>query len=230
MLYCTGVQNHTIGPQEEPIIEEGVEGVAGEAAVTGTDASGWGAGQLAWIDGGREEVQLEFTSAEQRRPINWRELLGILRVFEHFGARLRGRLVLVETDNMSAKGAAEKRASKAEDSQELVRRLLEVCEEHDIELRVCHTPGALLHRPDQTSRGDPVEEPRMRLCAAAYGELAARFGPFTEWIGAERRHARVGCLTRGRGCRSGGRARRDARLRGEAAHPGRRSRSCEPLP
>ena len=24
----------------------------GEAAVTGTDASGWGTGQLAWLDGG----------------------------------------------------------------------------------------------------------------------------------------------------------------------------------
>ena len=36
------------------------------------------------------------------------------------------------------------------------------CEEFGIELRVCHTPGALLDRPDQTSRGDPVEEPRLR--------------------------------------------------------------------
>ena len=64
-----------------------------------------------------------------------------------------------------------------------------MCEEHGIELRVCHTPGAMLHRPDQTSRGDPVEEPRQRLSAAAYGELVAQWGPFTEWIGAERRHA-----------------------------------------
>ena len=32
----------------------------------------------------------------------------------------------------------------------------------------------------------------MRLNAAAYGELAARWGPFTEWIGAERRHAKGG--------------------------------------
>ena len=39
--------------------------------------SGWGTGQLvAWLDGGREEVQLEFTAAEQWRPINWRELIG----------------------------------------------------------------------------------------------------------------------------------------------------------
>jgi hypothetical protein len=161
----------------------------GAAAVTGTDASGWGTGQLAWLDGAREEVQLEFTAAEQRRPINWRELLGVLRVVETWGERLAGRVVLIEADNTAAVGAASKMASSSEDMQELVRRLLEACEEHGIELRVCHTPGALLHRPDQTSRGDPVEEPRMRLRAAAYGELAARWGPFTEWIGAERRHA-----------------------------------------
>ena len=161
----------------------------GEAAITGTDASGWGTGQLAWIDGGREEVQLRFTTAEQRRPINWRELLGVLRVVETWGERLAGRVVLIEADNTAAVGAAAKMASSAEDMQELVRRLLEACEEHGIELRVCHTPGVMLHRPDQTSRGDPVEEPRVRLSAAAYDELVAKWGPFTEWIGAERRHA-----------------------------------------
>jgi hypothetical protein len=160
----------------------------GAAAVTGTDASGWGTGQLAWLDGAREEVQLEFTAAEQRRPINWRELLGVLRVVETWGERLRGRVILIEADNTAAVGAAAKMASSSEDMQELVRRLLEVCEEHEIELRVCHTPGALLHRPDQTSRGDPVEEPRMRLRAEAYTELVERWGPITEWIGAERRH------------------------------------------
>ena len=161
----------------------------GEAAITGTDASGWGTGQLVWLDGGREEVQLPFTLAEQRRPINWRELLGVLRVVETWGERLHGRVVLIEADNTAAVGAASKMASSSEDMQELVRRLLEACEEHDIELRMCHTPGAMLDRPDQTSRGDPVEEPRLRLSTATYGELLARFGPFTEWIGAERRHA-----------------------------------------
>ena len=40
----------------------------GEAAIAGTDASGWGTGQLIWRDGGREETQLRFTAAEQRRP------------------------------------------------------------------------------------------------------------------------------------------------------------------
>lgn len=36
--------------------------------------------------------------------------------------------VLIETDNMAAKGAASKFASSSEDMQELVRRLLEYAE------------------------------------------------------------------------------------------------------
>jgi len=62
------------------------------------------------------------------RPINWRELLGVLRVAQMWGPRLRGKILLVETDNMAAKGAARKLASKAPDMQELVRRLLEASE------------------------------------------------------------------------------------------------------
>lgn len=163
----------------------------GEAAITGTDASGWGTGQVAWIDGGREEVVLKFTATEKRKPINWRELLGVLRVVEHFGHRLHGRTVLVETDNMAAKGAATKIASKAEDMQELLRRLLEACERWGITLRVTHTPGEKLFRPDQTSRGDPIEEPRMRLRRAGFNQIEREVGGFTEFVGAERAHVSV---------------------------------------
>ena len=126
------------------------------AAVLGTDASGWGSGQLAWIDGGREESQLPFTHAETRRPINWRELSGIVRAVQLYGPRLSGYSVLVETDNMAAKGSAARRSSRAADMQELVRRLVRLCERHDIRLKLTHTPGLKLDRPDQISRGDPV--------------------------------------------------------------------------
>ena len=60
-----------------------------DAVLLGTDASDWGTGQLAWLDGTREEVQLELTRAEHRRPINWRELLGIVRCVEEFGPTFR---------------------------------------------------------------------------------------------------------------------------------------------
>ena len=38
----------------------------GEAAVTGTDASGWGSGQVAWIDGGKEESRLSGLGGPRR--------------------------------------------------------------------------------------------------------------------------------------------------------------------
>ena len=163
--------------------------VRAEAYITGTDASDWGTGQVVWLDGQREETCLRFGRAEKRRPINWRELLGIYLVALHHGDRLRKSTVLVETDNMAAKGAADKLASTAASMQEVLRRLCEVCERHDITLRLTHTPGEKLFRPDQTSRGDAVIEPRVRLVAKEFATLEARFGPFTEFVGAERRHA-----------------------------------------
>ena len=157
-----------------------------EAVLTGTDASDWGTGQVLWLDGGREEAVLKFTAAERRRPINWRELLGVLRVCELGGERLRGRVVLIETDNMAAKGAASNMASKSAEMQELVRRLLKAGSKHGFTVRVTHTPGEKLDRPDQTSRGDAVEEPRFRLEKSLFGDVSSRFGPFSSFIGAER--------------------------------------------
>ena len=134
---------------------------------------------------------MQFTSAEKRRPINFRELLGIVRVLDLHGHRLAGCKVMIETDSMAAKGAAEKLASTAESMQELIRRLYEIAERHEIIVRLIHTPGAKLFRPDQTSRGDPVEEPRLRLNKDEFALFDQRFGPFTEHVGAERRHGSV---------------------------------------
>ena len=163
-----------------------VEAETPAASVMGTDASGWGSGQLAWLDGGREEGQLRFTGAENRRPINWRELSGIVRAAELFGARLFGRTVLMETDNMAAKCSAAKGASHAPDMQELVRRLTRACERFHIRLKLTHTPGLKLDRPDHTSRGGLVEEPRQRLCARVFASLERAWGPFDSFIGPER--------------------------------------------
>ena len=167
----------------------GSKSAKADGVLAGTDASGWGTGQVLWLHGAREESVLRFTAAEKRRPINWRELLGIVRAAELGGERLRGLVLLVETDNMAAKGAASKLSSKAEDMQELVRRLLRVSERHGFEIRVSHTPGEKLDRPDQTSRGDAEEEPRARLTRPLFSHLEARWGGFTGFLGAEREHA-----------------------------------------
>ena len=76
--------------------------------------------------------------------------------------------------------------------QELVRRLVELAARHTLWLRPVHTPGAMLHRPDQTSRGAAVEEPRVRLRRSFFKALeSTTHGPFTEMIGAERSFASV---------------------------------------
>ena len=77
---------------------------------------------------------------------------------------------------MAAMGAAAKLSSKAEGMQELVRRLLELAESYGITIRLTHTPGVKLDRPDQTSRGDLVEEPRLRLTAEAFEPMARHHG------------------------------------------------------
>ena len=156
--------------------------------ISGTDASDWGTGQLAYVDGARSEARLQFTSAERRRPINWRELLGIIRIVEWMGHELRGYRVTVETNNTSARGAAEKGSSSSADMAELLRRLADAAAERDIELKFTHTPGVLLQRPDGTSRGEAMDEPRARLRAEVFAVASARAGGFTEWLGKERLH------------------------------------------
>ena len=159
------------------------------AVQAGTDASDFGAGEVIYLGGQREETRLLFTRAEKRRPINWRELLGILRILEVWGARLRGSRLLVETDNMVAWTTGSSGHSKAAEMQELLRRLCERCARLEIEMTLTHQPGAKLDRPDQVSRGTAVEEPRVRLNAELYRALARGYGPFTEFLGAEREHA-----------------------------------------
>ena len=143
------------------------------------------------MDGAREEVVMHFTRAEKRRPINFRELLGVYRLMDRWGARLAGRTILVDIDNTATVGAATGMYSKAEDMQELIRRLADICGEHNITLRPVHTPGEMLHRPDQTSRGAQIEEPRQRFAVDAFRPLEETWGPFSELIGAERAFAQA---------------------------------------
>ena len=110
------------------------------AYVAGTDASDWGTGQVVWVDGQREESRLAFGPAEKRRPINWRELLGIYLVMLHYGERLSDSTVLIETDNMAARGAGSKLASTAASMQKILRRLCEVAERWDITIQLTHVP------------------------------------------------------------------------------------------
>ena len=160
----------------------------GEGVLSGTDASGWGTGQILWMGGGREEYCIGCSSRRQRsaEPSTGESCLGIWRVCKLGGERLRGRTLLIETDNMAAKDSVHKMASKAEDMQELIRRIFRLSERHEFRVYVTHTQGEKLDRPDQTSRGDAAEEPRMRLRPEVWRQVVQRWGPFDGLIGAER--------------------------------------------
>ena len=92
----------------------------------------------------------------------------------------------METDNTFGHEAFSKLRCKAEDSQELVRRIHHRALAHYLTLRSVHTPGKMLIRPDQTSRGSAPSEPRLRLTCDEFTPLEQRFGPFDEFLGAER--------------------------------------------
>ena len=127
------------------------------AVQAGTDASDWGAGEIIYLNGTtREETKLVFTAAEKRRPINWRELLGILRVLQVWGPRLRGSRLLVETDNMAA-STARRRSSGPRPST--CRSWCGVCTNFVAATRSCS--------PSRTPRGrywtGPTKSPAARL-------------------------------------------------------------------
>ena len=145
------------------------------AVQAGTDASDFSAGEVIYLGGQKEETRIKFTRAEKRRPINWRELLGILRILEVWGQRLGGSRLLVETDNMVAWATGAKGHSKAAEMQELLRRLCERCARHEIELTLTHhivapplqeNPAALLCALRRPRRRAPAATccPEPRLC------------------------------------------------------------------
>ena len=111
-----------------------------------------------------------------------------MRTVEWFGNRLEGKTVMIESDNMSARTAADQMSSTSADMAELVRRLLDLAVRHKIKVVCTHTPGEKLDRPDRSSRGDPIEEPRARVKVGEYEAIERRHGPFTEFIGPERRY------------------------------------------
>ena len=94
-----------------------------DAVITGTDASDLGCGAVAWLAGSREEVQHMFNAYEKGQPINFRELVGATRIIEHWGPRLGGRRVIVETDNMATKWCISRRRARTELMAEQLRRL-----------------------------------------------------------------------------------------------------------
>jgi hypothetical protein len=163
-----------------------------DGVVSGTDASDWGCGAVAWLSGAREEFQHRWGPWEKAQPINLRELIGATRILEAWGPRLAGKRLLLETDNMATMWCIRRRKARSALMAEQLRRMYAVAARYDIEINVIHTPGVQLLRPDGVSRGDDPLPPRQRLTQPVFQELSRRWGPFSEGLGAEMEHPAAG--------------------------------------
>jgi hypothetical protein len=162
--------------------------IRGPPVILGTDASDQASGGLTWLSGDREETKHGWSSWERSQPINFRELAGSVHLIEQWGPRLRGRLIIIETDNMAAMHCIRRRRARTEAMAEQLRRLYALAARYDLEIRVIHTSGVDLVRPDAVSRDRTPKAPRQRFVAGEWAELSRIWGPFHKGIGAEMEH------------------------------------------
>ena len=160
-----------------------------DGVVSGTDASGWGAGQLVWLSGEREENQIEYCPWEKDQPVNWRELMSAVHILHEWGPRLAGRKLTIETDNMASYWCIKRRRARTGLMAELLRRLYTLAARWDVEIAITHTPGVKLIQNDRVSRGKEPAPPRQWLKQEVYAELDRKWGPFDSGMGAETEHA-----------------------------------------
>ena len=158
-------------------------GVASEDIdVITTDASGYGGG--AWFRHDRAAWHFDSTVRSPARSSNYRELLTAILSLERWGAQLRGRRVLIRTDNKTTMAVINKGNTSADTLDGLARRLYAVTQRYDIRVAARHIPGVsngladLLSRwhYDKTDRGDWQFDP-------------AEFARAQAWLRA--RHART---------------------------------------
>ena len=157
--------------------------------VFGTDASNKASGGGAWLSGEREDTRHRWSTWELAQPIHFRELAGAVDLIEHYGQRVAGRTIIIETDNMASMYCIRRRRARTEPMAEQLRRLYALAARWDINVRVIHTSGVDLVHPDGVSRDRAPKAPRQRFNAAEWNKLSRRWGPFHKGLGAEMEHA-----------------------------------------
>lgn len=172
-------------------------------AVVTTDASGTGYGGWA----GSDELQGHFAADERRLHVAWRELTAVLQALRAFAPdQLRGKCVLVRSDNTQAVAAVSRGATRAPEGRPICREIALLAVRHGFTLRAEHLPGAENARADRLSRRlSEARQSRLQLRADAFRRLCplgSRYAPSvdcccdargqnrqpgcTEWFSADR--------------------------------------------
>ena len=161
---------------------------------SGTDGSDWGSGQFVILHGEKEELQCCWTSDEVKKPINWREMNGALRILREWGPRMRGCVLWMAVDNLVSVNLLQHFRVTAPELAELMRRIYRLCAKFSIKLKVQHVAGVDLILPDTMSRELCAMEPRQRLTLREFNRVVFFTGRPTSYLGRERDHVDVATL------------------------------------
>jgi hypothetical protein len=145
-----------------------------EAARTQTDACGFGWG----LRCGSEFRRGRWSPAQMRMSINWKELMTIQIACQWNGPYWVGKRVLLETDNTTAAGYANRGYGRRQQLSDIGRRIKQLEARFGFELLVVHLPGALNVIADGLSRFRiATSTQEWQLDPAVFASLDAEFGP-----------------------------------------------------
>jgi hypothetical protein len=150
--------------------------------VVTTDASsyGWGGWWRPFGQAGkvRHEARGFWLPSEENMSSNARELSGVLLTVKAAASHLRGKVVLVETDNIVTMAYINHLGGRSRFLNHIARDLWTLCYQHGILLQAVHRPGKDNQRADKLSRWKQ-DHTDIRLDPAAFRLVNKRWGPHT---------------------------------------------------
>lgn len=142
-------------------------------SVLTTDASGTGWGAT-FLD---RKARGDWTPAQAVKHTNVRELTAVLLALRSFQAHIKGRSVLLRSDNVTTVASINRLVGKSLSLNNLVHSIFTLCHENNISLRAVWIPGANNSEADELSRRpDPND---WELSPLAFFMIDHKFGPHT---------------------------------------------------
>jgi hypothetical protein len=151
LTVANGFWDGEIAETDEHLDRDGGDGVSAEdvEVFTGDAAGNAGGG---WWRTRRMAVPFPLSERAPLKSSNFRELKTALAMLERWGPQLRGRRILVRTDNMTTMKVINKLTTASADLKPLAERIYALATEFDIDVRARHIPGLKNILADRLSR------------------------------------------------------------------------------
>ena len=145
-----------------------------------TDASHWGWGGF-WKETGqrarpRDEARGFFSVRESKNSSNWRELTAVLLTLQSAAQALKGRVILVETDNNTTKAYINHMGGRSRVLSAIARKLWLTAQRHGFQVQAVHLPGRDNHRADRLSRWQR-DKSDFKMSPAIFRAVDRQWGP-----------------------------------------------------